>query len=259
MARHPGPGVGWSSGEIREVADGSLWVGTEAGLDRFDRATETFVHYRHDPELPTSLADDRIRALDEATPLDRCEFGEVGQRRRGPAVLEVLSLVRTAHDPEDVVATAMMRAVKEAETFEEVLERVYTDIRKERFETRRDARERLLHGEDRVDPLHRPGDRMQPAGVDAAARQRDVRRLGGEVGLESRGFEFGAALVQRRLQRPLGLVDGLAGRRPLFSGQGTQALQSRSQLPFLAEVADAQFVQLLERFTGLDLGQGAGL
>jgi GAF domain-containing protein/ligand-binding sensor domain-containing protein len=36
--------------------DGTLWVATVSGLDRFDPATETFVHYRHDPNDPQSLS-----------------------------------------------------------------------------------------------------------------------------------------------------------------------------------------------------------
>ena len=84
---------------LTSTADGSLWVGTEAGLDRFDRATETFVHYRHDPQLPTSLADDRIRALLE----DRDGVlwvgtygGGLARRRPGEESFE-----RFRHDPED--------------------------------------------------------------------------------------------------------------------------------------------------------------
>ncbi len=30
-----------------EDDDGSLWVGTDGGLDRFDPVTETFTHYSH--------------------------------------------------------------------------------------------------------------------------------------------------------------------------------------------------------------------
>jgi GAF domain-containing protein/ligand-binding sensor domain-containing protein len=35
---------------------GALWIATSAGLDRFDPATETFVHYKHDPDDPQSLS-----------------------------------------------------------------------------------------------------------------------------------------------------------------------------------------------------------
>ncbi|MEJ2065612.1 MAG: two-component regulator propeller domain-containing protein, partial [Reinekea sp.] len=40
---------------------GVLWLGTSGGgLDRFDPATETFTHYRHDPEDPSSLSGNNI-------------------------------------------------------------------------------------------------------------------------------------------------------------------------------------------------------
>ncbi len=45
---------------IIESDDGRLWVGTDAGLAVFDRATETFEHYRYDPD---SLGSNLIRSL----------------------------------------------------------------------------------------------------------------------------------------------------------------------------------------------------
>ncbi|MDR7148391.1 ligand-binding sensor domain-containing protein/signal transduction histidine kinase [Hydrogenophaga palleronii] len=40
---------------------GVLWLGTTgAGVDRFDPATETFTHYRHDPRNPSSLSSNSI-------------------------------------------------------------------------------------------------------------------------------------------------------------------------------------------------------
>jgi signal transduction histidine kinase/ligand-binding sensor domain-containing protein len=44
-------------------AQGELWVGAADGLRRLDRATESFVHYRHDPEDPRSLIENRVEAL----------------------------------------------------------------------------------------------------------------------------------------------------------------------------------------------------
>ena len=46
-----------------EDDNGALWVGTDGGLDRFDPTTETFSHYRHNPDDPASLSNDVIRAL----------------------------------------------------------------------------------------------------------------------------------------------------------------------------------------------------
>jgi len=49
---------------IHEDPDGTLWVGTNTGgLNRFDPATRTFVHYRHDSADPHSLSHDSIYAI----------------------------------------------------------------------------------------------------------------------------------------------------------------------------------------------------
>ncbi len=61
---------------LYEDRQGLLWVGTYGGgLDRFDgaasggaatgRDAETFVHHRHDPELPDSLSDNQVTAIAE--------------------------------------------------------------------------------------------------------------------------------------------------------------------------------------------------
>jgi len=47
---------------IRDRRD-CFWIGTGDGLDRFDPATEKFVHFRNDPNDPRSLSADRIQAL----------------------------------------------------------------------------------------------------------------------------------------------------------------------------------------------------
>jgi signal transduction histidine kinase/ligand-binding sensor domain-containing protein/CheY-like chemotaxis protein len=39
---------------------GTLWIGTEGGLDRYDRDTETFIHYRHDETRADSLANNVV-------------------------------------------------------------------------------------------------------------------------------------------------------------------------------------------------------
>jgi two-component system sensor histidine kinase ChiS len=45
-------------------SQGVLWVGTnDAGLNRFDSASEKFVRYRNDPGEPTSLSGDTVTAL----------------------------------------------------------------------------------------------------------------------------------------------------------------------------------------------------
>lgn len=40
-----------------------LWIGTTGGLNRFDKATETFTHYTHDPNIPGSLSDNTIQDI----------------------------------------------------------------------------------------------------------------------------------------------------------------------------------------------------
>ena len=49
--------------QMVEDAQGALWIGTDNGLDRFDRARGVFTHYRHDPQDPDSLRHNRIYAL----------------------------------------------------------------------------------------------------------------------------------------------------------------------------------------------------
>jgi signal transduction histidine kinase len=44
---------------------GRLWIGTDGGLDLYDRAHNRFVHYRYDPSDPYSLSDDNVYALHE--------------------------------------------------------------------------------------------------------------------------------------------------------------------------------------------------
>lgn len=55
---------------VHEARDGTLWVGTEEGLNWFDPPTETFTGvnlrfhtYRNDPDDPASLLDDRVTSL----------------------------------------------------------------------------------------------------------------------------------------------------------------------------------------------------
>lgn len=46
-------------------ADGTVWVGTASGLDRYDSAADAFTHYRHDPTDATSLCDPLVQTLYE--------------------------------------------------------------------------------------------------------------------------------------------------------------------------------------------------
>ncbi|CAM2011104.1 ligand-binding sensor domain-containing protein [Acanthopleuribacter pedis] len=51
--------VVWSISE----GHGSMWFGSDKGLNRMDPKTHLMTHYRHDPTDPDSLADDTVRAL----------------------------------------------------------------------------------------------------------------------------------------------------------------------------------------------------
>lgn len=52
-----------SVASIVEDRSGRLWIGTRGGLSRLDRSRSRFVHYRHDPEDPTSLPNDFVYSL----------------------------------------------------------------------------------------------------------------------------------------------------------------------------------------------------
>jgi signal transduction histidine kinase/ligand-binding sensor domain-containing protein/CheY-like chemotaxis protein len=44
---------------------GTLWIGTEGGLDRYDRETDSFIHYRPDATRPGSLANNVVTCIFE--------------------------------------------------------------------------------------------------------------------------------------------------------------------------------------------------
>ncbi len=46
-----------------EDASGRLWIATHGGINVLDRSSGRFTQYRHDPEDPRSLADDRVASL----------------------------------------------------------------------------------------------------------------------------------------------------------------------------------------------------
>ncbi len=58
---------------------GTLWVGTEGGLNRFNRETGQFTHYQHDPNNPHSLSHNTILSIYE----DQTGIFWIGTEGRG--------------------------------------------------------------------------------------------------------------------------------------------------------------------------------
>ncbi len=46
-----------------ESPEGSLWLGTDGGVNRFDRESRSYIYYRNDPKDATSLSDDRVYSI----------------------------------------------------------------------------------------------------------------------------------------------------------------------------------------------------
>ncbi len=55
---------------IYEDRDGDIWIGTKVGgmLSKFDKNTQTFTHFKHNPADPTSISDDYIFCITDAQP-----------------------------------------------------------------------------------------------------------------------------------------------------------------------------------------------
>lgn len=55
----------WGSRSICQDSQGDIWIGTMGGLNRFNKGTNKFVRYSHDPEKPDSLGHDHVYAVIE--------------------------------------------------------------------------------------------------------------------------------------------------------------------------------------------------
>ncbi|MBI9088681.1 MAG: histidine kinase [Desulfobacterium sp.] len=53
----------WAPKTVTQDRDGVIWLGTQAGLNSFDKPTGLFTGYRHDPEDPASLIHDSVWTL----------------------------------------------------------------------------------------------------------------------------------------------------------------------------------------------------
>jgi signal transduction histidine kinase/DNA-binding response OmpR family regulator/ligand-binding sensor domain-containing protein/HPt (histidine-containing phosphotransfer) domain-containing protein len=88
-----------SSKTIIEDRKGVLWFGTQNGLSRFDRETEAFTNFWHDPENTNSLTSNDIYTVFE----DRFGYIWVGTKHHGATRIdpEKNEFVQYRHDPTD--------------------------------------------------------------------------------------------------------------------------------------------------------------
>ena len=100
----PSPGA-LSSGYVYRILEDSenpdiFWIGTKGGLNRFDKATETFTHYRHIPDNSESLSNNSINDLvQDSNDPDILWIGtEAGLNKFDKRTHTV---VRYQHDPND--------------------------------------------------------------------------------------------------------------------------------------------------------------
>ena len=49
--------------QVSQAPDGTIWIATRNGLERFDETTRQFRHYQHQPGQPGSLPDNQLRGL----------------------------------------------------------------------------------------------------------------------------------------------------------------------------------------------------
>jgi ligand-binding sensor domain-containing protein/signal transduction histidine kinase len=87
----------WS---LYQASSGALWVGTDNGLDRFDKATGAFVHYQHQPTNPRSLSDNRVTQIMEDSTGALWIGTYAGLDRLDPA-LAGGTFTRYQHQPDD--------------------------------------------------------------------------------------------------------------------------------------------------------------
>jgi len=84
---------------LLEDHDGTLWIGTSNGLNKFNPNTQTFTHYQHDPDDENSLSENRVTVLIE----DAAGNLWIGTRSAGLARWDpsTNTFQRYQHDPID--------------------------------------------------------------------------------------------------------------------------------------------------------------
>ena len=50
---------------IYEDSKGYLWIGTDGGLNKYDKSTGSFIRYLHDPNNHRSIGSNSVWAIDE--------------------------------------------------------------------------------------------------------------------------------------------------------------------------------------------------
>ena len=87
---------------VPEKGQDIVWIGTSGGLDKFDRTSNTFTHYQHDPGNPNSLSNNTVTFItgDPDGSKDILWIGTFrGINRFDPATE---TFVRYQHDPNNV-------------------------------------------------------------------------------------------------------------------------------------------------------------
>jgi serine phosphatase RsbU (regulator of sigma subunit)/ligand-binding sensor domain-containing protein len=60
-----GDAFNWSSYNFAEDRHGAVWIGSAKGLNRYDKTTDTFIRYKHEPGKSGTLSNDDVRAVME--------------------------------------------------------------------------------------------------------------------------------------------------------------------------------------------------
>ncbi len=94
----------------------ALWIATGTSLDHFDPTTETFVHYRHDPDNPESLSDARILwVYEDPSGIVWCGTNGDGLQRLEPATGVWTHYREQDGLPNDVVYAVLPERVAETD------------------------------------------------------------------------------------------------------------------------------------------------
>ncbi len=86
------------------------------------------------------------------------------------------------------------------------------------------------------------GDRVQPTVLDTASRQGDIDGFSSQTGVQRGAFQRVFTLVQHLLHLLFGFVNHRTCSRALFWRQLTQGSHLKGQVPFLAQIFDADIV-----------------